>query len=44
MLNNLIDWSVRNRLLVLLGLVALLVGSVIMLPNLNLDAFPDDQY
>jgi len=41
MLNNLIDWSVRNRLLVLLGLVALLVGSVIMLPNLNLDAFPD---
>ena len=41
MLNNLIDWSVRNRLLVLLGLVALLVGSVLVLPKLNLDAFPD---
>jgi len=41
MLNNLIDWSVRNRLLVLLGLVALLVGSVLLLPKLNLDAFPD---
>jgi cobalt-zinc-cadmium resistance protein CzcA len=41
MLNNLIDWSVRNRLLVLLGLVVLLVGSVLVLPKLNLDAFPD---
>jgi len=41
MLNNLIDWSVRNRLLVLLGLAALLVGSVLLLPKLNLDAFPD---
>jgi len=41
MLNNIIDWSVRNRLLVLLGLAALLVGSVLVLPKLNLDAFPD---
>lgn len=41
MLNNIIDWSVRNRLLVLLGLGALVVSSVLVLPKLNLDAFPD---
>ena len=41
MLNSIIDWSVRNRLLVLLGLIAALIGSGMSLKQLNLDAFPD---
>ena len=41
MLNSIVDWSVRNRLLVILGLVAVLIGSVMSLKQLNLDAFPD---
>ncbi len=41
MLNKLIDWSVANRLLVLLGLVAVLAAAVLLIPQLNLDAFPD---
>ncbi len=41
MLNSMVDWSVRNRLLVILALVATLIGSVMSLENLNLDAFPD---
>ena len=41
MLNSLVDWAVRNRLLVLLGLIAVLIGSVMSLEKLNLDAFPD---
>ena len=36
-----VDWAVRNRLLVLLGLIAAMIGSVISLKQLNLDAFPD---
>jgi cobalt-zinc-cadmium resistance protein CzcA len=41
MLNSMVDWAVRNRLLVLLGLVAALIGSVMSIQKLNLDAFPD---
>ncbi len=41
MLNKLIDISVENRLLVVLALVATMVGAVLILPKLNLDAFPD---
>ncbi len=41
MLNRLIDWAVTNRLLVLLALVILSVSAVVIIPRLNLDAFPD---
>ncbi len=41
MLNRLIDWSVANRLLVLLGLVAALGAAAALIPRLKLDAFPD---
>jgi len=36
-----IDWSVNNRLLVVLGLIATLCAAVLIIPRLNLDAFPD---
>lgn len=41
MLNRLIDWSVANRLLVVLGLLAALATAALLIPKLNLDAFPD---
>ncbi len=41
MLNRMIDLGVENRLLVVLALVATLAGGVLLLPRLNLDAFPD---
>ena len=41
MLNTLIEWAVRNRLLVVLALIATIVGAVLLIPKLNLDAFPD---
>ncbi|MEW8645654.1 MAG: CusA/CzcA family heavy metal efflux RND transporter [Candidatus Thiodiazotropha endolucinida] len=41
MLNRLIDWSVANRLLVVLGLLAVLGAAAALIPRLNLDAFPD---
>jgi len=41
MLNRLIDWSVANRLLVILALIALTVMAIFTIPRLNLDAFPD---
>jgi cobalt-zinc-cadmium resistance protein CzcA len=41
MLNYLIDLGVHNRLLVVLALLATLVASALILPKLNLDAFPD---
>ncbi|MEW8149552.1 MAG: CusA/CzcA family heavy metal efflux RND transporter [Candidatus Thiodiazotropha endolucinida] len=41
MLNRLIDWSVGNRLLVVLGLLAVLGAAAALIPRLNLDAFPD---
>ena len=41
MFNKMIDWSVNNRLIVVLGLVATLCTAVLIIPRLNLDAFPD---
>ncbi len=41
MLNKLITWSVTNRLLVVIGLLALAASASIVIPKLNLDAFPD---
>ncbi len=41
MLNKLIDIAVGSRLLVVLALIAILFGSFLILPKLNLDAFPD---
>jgi len=41
MFNNLVDWSVTNRLLVVFALIALLGASAYFIPKLNLDAFPD---
>ncbi len=41
MLNRLIDWSVANRLLVVLALLGLLGAAAALIPRLNLDAFPD---
>ncbi len=41
MLNKLIDLGVENRLLVVLALLASIVGGALILPKLNLDAFPD---
>ncbi|MEE9304505.1 MAG: CusA/CzcA family heavy metal efflux RND transporter [Thiotrichaceae bacterium] len=41
MLNALIEASIKNRLLVVLALLATLVGGYMILPKLNLDAFPD---
>ena len=41
MLNRLIDLGVRNRLLVVLLLIVTLVAGWLILPKLNLDAFPD---
>ncbi len=41
MLNRLIDWSVANRLLVVIALIGLSAAAVMLIPKLNLDAFPD---
>ncbi|MBL1386754.1 MAG: efflux RND transporter permease subunit [Colwellia sp.] len=41
MFNKIIDWSVNNRLLILIALFATMVGAVMVIPKLNLDAFPD---
>jgi cobalt-zinc-cadmium resistance protein CzcA len=41
MLNKMIDWSINNRLLVIIALITTMAGSIIMIPKLNLDAFPD---
>ncbi|WP_419632131.1 efflux RND transporter permease subunit [Thiolapillus sp.] len=41
MLNRIIGWSVSNRLLVVLGLIAVLGAAGMLIPKLNLDAFPD---
>ena len=41
MLNRLIDWAVANRLLVVLGLIASLAAAAMLIPRLNMDAFPD---
>jgi cobalt-zinc-cadmium resistance protein CzcA len=41
MIDNLIAWAVRNRTLVLLGVLALIGGGVWALRSLRVDAFPD---
>ena len=41
MLNKIIDAGIENRLLVVLALLAIMVGGALVLPKLNLDAFPD---
>lgn len=41
MINKLIDFSVKNRFLILLLLLVFAVISLFILPQLNLDAFPD---
>ncbi len=41
MLNWIIDFSLRNRFLVILGAVAFAVVGVLALRNLDIDAFPD---
>ncbi len=41
MFNRLIDWSVGNRLLVIIALVVFGFASYLVIPKLNLDAFPD---
>ncbi len=41
MLNKIIDGAIRNRLMIVLMLIAIIIGAVMMLPKLNLDAFPD---
>jgi cobalt-zinc-cadmium resistance protein CzcA len=41
MFNRLIDWSVCNRLLIIIALLIFSLSSYIIIPNLNLDAFPD---
>jgi len=41
MLDAIISWSVKSRLLVVIALIAIIVGGTLILPKLNLDAFPD---
>ncbi len=41
MLNRLIDWSVTNRLLVVIALLGFTAAAMLLIPKLNLDAFPD---
>jgi len=41
MLDRIVEAAVRNRLLVLLALVASMSAAALLLPRLNLDAFPD---
>ncbi len=41
MLNKIIEIAVSSRLLVVLALLATLVAGLLILPKLNLDAFPD---
>ncbi len=41
MLTALIDWSLRNRFVVLAGAVCFIVAGMLSLERLNIDAFPD---
>lgn len=41
MLDRLVEAAVRNRLLVVLALIAGVAGTALVLPELKLDAFPD---
>ncbi len=41
MLNRLIEWSLRNQLLIIIGLVAAILGGVWALNDTRVDAIPD---
>ncbi|MGZ9896918.1 efflux RND transporter permease subunit [Shewanella gaetbuli] len=41
MFNRIIDCAVNNRLLIVIMLFATIVAAVLVIPKLNLDAFPD---
>ena len=41
MLNKIIQFSIKNRLIVLLGLLALLIGGIYSISKLPIDAVPD---
>jgi cobalt-zinc-cadmium resistance protein CzcA len=41
MLNRIIDWSIRNRLFVVIATVALILGGALSAYRLNIDAVPD---
>ncbi len=41
MFHKIIDWSVSNRLLVLIFLLVFIISGYFVIPRLNLDAFPD---
>lgn len=41
MLTRLIEWAIGNKLLVVVALFTLIISSIVVLPTLNLDAFPD---
>lgn len=41
MFNRIIDFSINNRLLIIIALIATVVSAIMMIPKLNLDAFPD---
>ena len=41
MLNKLIKLAVTHRLLMVIALMTLIASSVVIIPKLNLDAFPD---
>jgi Cu(I)/Ag(I) efflux system membrane protein CusA/SilA len=41
MLENIIDWSARNRFMVVLATVFLIVGGIYSLKNIPIDAIPD---
>jgi len=41
MLDAIISWAVKSRLLVVISLIAITVAGSLILPKLNLDAFPD---
>lgn len=41
MFNAIVDWSVRSRLLVVLGLLGVMAACAMLIPKLKLDAFPD---
>ncbi|PCI54472.1 MAG: CusA/CzcA family heavy metal efflux RND transporter [Alphaproteobacteria bacterium] len=41
MFNKIVDWSVSNRLLVIIALGITIASASFIIPSLNLDAFPD---
>lgn len=41
MLDHTVRLAVANRLFIVLGVIGLCIGAVMLLPRLNLDAFPD---